>query len=673
MLGIGIDTGGTCTDAVIYDYDTGKVLGSGKAPTTKQNLEIGIANALDTLPPELVVQAGNIALSTTLATNACLENKGARAKLLLIGFNENLMDGLKEVYANYGMRDMTRFVCIDGKAEGAYTNPEEPDWDSLRAKAGEYFADCDSVGIVQLYPRYNGGRFELTALKILREELDVPLTISYEISNEVDILKTCAGTLLNAMLIPLISEFMTAIKNVCAARGLNIPITIILSNGTMVPESTARQYPVETILCGPAASVVGGSAIADVPDGIIVDMGGTTTDIAVVRNHVPVTADGGIRIGRWKTMVEGIYVSTIALGGDSAVSCTRNHELYLQNVRQIPLSMLADEYDHVLPLLRDLKEKKGFCYSFDYEFLVLLKDISDKVGYTDDERTICAALKEKPLTITQLADVTGLYRRFLPLDRLESDGVIIRSGLTPTDMMILKGDFDLFDGEAASIGAFYMSQEANCEPEELPDLVYELVVKKMYNALGRLILTRQFPKIKALEEPGYLDAMLEAFYQQAKKRCDDPEEYAYDPGIATLSTKLPLVGVGAPIHVFLSRVADLLGTKAIVPEYAQVANALGAVACRKVANERLVINAIYENGVLVGFALPDQGQRHFFKKYATALEYGKEAILRNVRRKAKLHGIEGEPNIKLEVEDYRVGHTAKGLILDVILTATATE
>ena len=300
MLGIGIDTGGTCTDAVIYDYDTGKVLGSGKAPTTKQNLEIGIANALDTLPPELVAQAGNIALSTTLATNACLENKGARAKLLLIGFNESLMDGLKEVYANYGMRDMTRFVCIDGKAEGAYTNPEEPDWDSLRARAGEYFADCDSVGIVQLYPRYNGGRFELTALKILREELDVPLTISYEISNEVDILKTCAGTLLNAMLIPLISEFMTAIKNVCAARGLNIPITIILSNGTMVPESTARQYPVETILCGPAASVVGGSAIADVPDGIIVDMGGTTTDIAVVRNHVPVTADGGIRIGRWK-------------------------------------------------------------------------------------------------------------------------------------------------------------------------------------------------------------------------------------------------------------------------------------------------------------------------------------------------------------------------------------
>ncbi len=672
MLGIGIDTGGTCTDAVIYDYDTGKVLGSGKAPTTKQNLEIGIANALDTLPPELVVQAGNIALSTTLATNACLENKGARAKLLLIGFNQDLMDHLKEVYAAYGMQDMTRFVCIDGKAEGAYTNPVDPDWDSLREHAPEDFADCDSVGVVQLYPRYNGGRFELTALKILQEVLDIPVTISYEISNEIDILKTCAGTLLNAMLIPLIREFMEAIKNVCAARGLDIPVTIILSNGTMVPDSTAKLFPVETILCGPAASVVGGSAIANEPDGIIVDMGGTTTDIAIVRDHVPVAAEGGIKIGRWKTMVEGIYVSTIALGGDSAVECT-NHQLRLDNVRQIPLSVLAAEYDNVLPTLRELREKKGFCYSFDYEFLVLLKDISDKVGYTKEEQDICAALREKPLTVTQLADALGAYRRFLPLKRLESDGVIIRSGLTPTDMMILKGDFDMYDGEAASIGVFYMSQEANCEPAEMPDLVYELVVHKMYNALGRLILTQQFPKIKEFEEPEHLDAMLQAFYTQACQCVDEPEEYDGIEGIATLSTRLPLIGVGAPIHIFLPRVAKLLDTRAVVPEYAGVANALGAVACRKVANERLVIKAVYENGVLVGYALPDEGRRHFFKKYATAVAYGKEAIMRTIRRKAKLHGIEGEPNITLELDDYRVGRQKKGLLLEVILRATATE
>ena len=125
MLGIGIDTGGTCTDAVIYDFETEKVLYSGKANTTKSNLEIGIANALDTLPQDLVQQAGNIALSTTLATNACLENKGARAKLLLIGFQEEMMDYLKETFANYGMKDMTRFLVLEARPEAPAAEPKK--------------------------------------------------------------------------------------------------------------------------------------------------------------------------------------------------------------------------------------------------------------------------------------------------------------------------------------------------------------------------------------------------------------------------------------------------------------------------------------------------------------------------------------------------------------------
>ena len=78
---IGIDTGGTYTDAVVYDTDNRKVLGWAKALTTKEDLSIGIGNALDGLPKELAGQAGMVSLSTTLATNACVEDKGGRAKL----------------------------------------------------------------------------------------------------------------------------------------------------------------------------------------------------------------------------------------------------------------------------------------------------------------------------------------------------------------------------------------------------------------------------------------------------------------------------------------------------------------------------------------------------------------------------------------------------------------
>ena len=117
MLGIGIDTGGTCTDAVVYDLDTKEIFGAGKALTTKSHLETGIANALDRLPQDLVQKAEFLALSTTLATNACVENRGARAKLLMIGFDTNMMEHLKEIYASYGFDDLTQFIILDAKVE----------------------------------------------------------------------------------------------------------------------------------------------------------------------------------------------------------------------------------------------------------------------------------------------------------------------------------------------------------------------------------------------------------------------------------------------------------------------------------------------------------------------------------------------------------------------------
>jgi N-methylhydantoinase A/oxoprolinase/acetone carboxylase beta subunit len=96
-IGIGIDTGGTYTDAVIYDFSEKKVLGTAKALTTRQDLAIGILEALDKLPQDLLKEAGLISLSTTLATNACVEDKGGRARLIFLG-------GDKKVIGEFGSR-----------------------------------------------------------------------------------------------------------------------------------------------------------------------------------------------------------------------------------------------------------------------------------------------------------------------------------------------------------------------------------------------------------------------------------------------------------------------------------------------------------------------------------------------------------------------------------------
>ena len=752
MIGIGIDTGGTCTDAVIYDFETGKILGAGKALTTKEHLETGIANALDQLPEELLEQAQMAALSTTLATNACLENKGARAKLLLIGFDRGMMEHLKDLYASYGLDDLTRFVVLDAKAEGLYEHPYDPDWEDLRARAGEYFDDADSVGIVQMNPKSNGGRFELTALRVLREELSQPVTIAFDISRETDILKTCAGTMLNARLIPLISEFMQAVHHVLEDRGLHIPISIVRSDGTLMPEEMAFSYPVETILCGPSASVVGGAALArgaldrkipaeafatvdDIPEpsaiadnftenssgselkqedtpssqeycdqedvedvsikdgknremsGIVVDMGGTTTDIALIRDGEPLMAEEGIHIGQWKTMVRGLYVETVGLGGDTAVRYDKDGKLYLDTVRVIPVSVLAAQYDHVLPALEELAERAYFSSNQVHEFYVLVKDISGKSGYSETEQRLCQILKKKPLITMELAERMGCYHRFLHTERLEKDGVILKSGLTATDMMILKGDFTLYDGAAARAALRCLAVNTGIAAEKLPDCVYEMVSRRMYDSIGRVILQKEYPGLEETFTREYLEPLLECFYAQAKERVERAaareaaatcEAEAGYGAAATerkkptnpfaglqLTSQLPLIGVGAPIHVFLPRVAQLLGTTAIIPAYAEVANALGAAACKRAVHCELIIKAEYDGAEFTGLSLYEEGRRYTFEEIEPATAFGRAVMERMLRKQAAMRGMTGDLQLHMEVEENRFGHTAGGVLFEI--------
>ena len=708
MIGIGIDTGGTCTDAVIYDFEKGKILAAGKALTTKEHLETGIANALDQLPEDLLGKVQMAALSTTLATNACLENKGARAKLLLIGFDRRMMEHLQDLYASYGLDDLTRFVVLDAKAEGLYEHPYDPDWEDLRRRAGEYFEDCDSVGIVQMNPKSNGGRFELTAMRILREELSQPVTIAFDISRETDILKTCAGTMLNARLIPLISEFMKAVHHVLEERGLRVPVSIVRSDGTIMPEEMAFSYPVETILCGPSASVVGGAALAmsaaDTPvnedpesyrmplqenSGIVIDMGGTTTDIALIRNGEPMMAEEGIRIGQWKTMVKGLYVETVGLGGDTAVRYTKDGELYLDTVRVIPLSVLSSQYPHVLPSLKELADRAYFSSNQVHEFYVLVKDITGKSGYSETEQRICGILKEKPLITMELAERMGCYHRFLHTERLEKDGVILKSGVTPTDMMILKGDFSLYNGEAVREALRCLSVNTFIPAEELPDRIYEMVIRRMYFSIGRVILQKEYPKYSETFTREYLEPVLECFYQQAKDMlrfaCEPGSEYKDEAGSGRtdgeksaeglrkaagfaglqLRSQLPLIGVGAPIHVFLPEVAKLLHTQAFIPAYAQVANALGAAACRKAVHCELIIKAEYQGAEFLCLSLYEEGKRCTFEEPQEAVAAGKQVMERMLLKQAAMRGMTGELQMQMEVEENRFGHTANGVLFEI--------
>lgn len=670
MLGIGIDTGGTCTDAVIYDMDTKEILATGKTLTTKSNLEIGIAKALDELPDELLKQAGSFSLSTTLATNASVENKGSRAKLLIIGATPEMMERLSKVLSGYGINDMSQLIVLDAKPENLFSNSFDPDWDELKEKAPDLFSDCDCVGIVQTYPDANGGRFEMTALKILEGELSIPVTIAFDISKETDILKVCASTLLNARLIPLIANFMQAVHNVMDARHLDVPLYIVRSDGTLMSEEMAKTCPVETLLCGPAASVIGGCTLAQEENAIVVDMGGTTTDLALIRNNEALLAPEGIMIGQYKTAIKGLNAQAISLGGDTAVR-HKDGKLYLDTERVIPISVLAEAYPSVLEDIRKLAKDKLVHTRQIHEFYVLQKGIDGKTGYTDFERQVCEVLKEKPLITKDFVKVLNTDLYHLDTARLEQEGIIIKSGITPTDMMIIKGDFGKYDGEAAKEALKHIALNINKDENEIPDIIYEFVTRRMYKNIASFLMRKQYPEKEDFYSLGQGEAFFDTLYEQAVTRINNPEYLTSAFSQIPFVTQMPLIGIGAPIHVFLNRVAALLGTRAIIPEYAHVANALGAAAGRLLARADVSVLAKYDGYSCYGYAVVKDYKLHIIKRLDDAIAFATEIAEEEIKEKAAFQGLGENPVISISQEEIRIGHRQGGLLLEVLIHATA--
>ena len=331
MIRLGIDTGGTYTDAVIVDTGGGedlvpRVLAKAKALTTKDDLSRCILRAIDALPRDVLARAEQAALSTTLATNACVEGKGGRAKLIIVGTTDEV---LRRVDAQ-GKFGIPYSDVLAVKYTSAFDGSDVviPDWDGLYADNPAFFEDADSFGIASLYALNNGAAVEHSGAAWLRGRFGKLVVEATSVAAEPNVISRGATALLNARLVPVIEEFLDAIDEAFRQRGLDIPVAIVRSDGTLMSEKLARIRPVETILSGPAASMTGARALARASECLIVDVGGTTSDISIVHGGRSNRTDG-ILIGGWKTQVAGVSIDTIALGGDTVVRFTKNSCLEL--------------------------------------------------------------------------------------------------------------------------------------------------------------------------------------------------------------------------------------------------------------------------------------------------------------------------------------------------------
>jgi N-methylhydantoinase A/oxoprolinase/acetone carboxylase beta subunit len=647
-IGMGIDTGGTYTDAVIYDFQQKEILGAVKALTTKSDLSEGIGHALDRLPQELLRQVELISLSTTLATNACVENKGGRAKLLFINVYKKVVE---ETGHSYGLPKVDKIFFLNGARDKNGLVIGEPDWDVFLEESQDWFADADSIGIVELNAMYNSAAVEKKAQRMIREKYDIPVICGHELFSDLNSIQRGSSTLLNARLLPIIDNFLKAVKISLGKRNINVPVVIVRSDGSLMSEKFTGTHPVETLLCGPAASVVGGVELTKEKDCLIIDMGGTTTDISLVKGGVPVLAEHGVNVGKWRTFVKGVFTETFGLGGDSALRVDGHGNLVLEPFRVIPLAIAASQWPQVTEKLRQLVyEKKGHTLPL-HEFFALVKDISKSSSYTDQEKAFSSALKDGPLIFSEAAHAMGKDIYSFNVKRLENEGVVIRCGLTPTDMMHVKGDFRRFHTQAAELGVEFVARSANVDPADLPDMVYEKVRKKLYTNILRVILEDGHPAFRKTGLGSALESLISESWSIAKnKEKQGMSQTEKQKSFLNLSLTTPaaLVGIGAPIHIFLPDVARALGTKCVVPENAGVANALGAIVGNISVTCEINVEPVNSAYGITGYVVHGRNENSIVTSLDEALSISVKEAQAGAREEAVQRGAVGDIQISVE-------------------------
>jgi N-methylhydantoinase A/oxoprolinase/acetone carboxylase beta subunit len=700
-IGLGIDTGGTCTDAVLFDFDSRKVLASAKAVTTKEDLTIGILMAIDSLPAELLPGIVRVALSTTLATNACVENKGGRAKLLM-------MNAYRKVVADtghrYGLPPLEEIAFLNGEQH------TEDEWEAFFRHHAEWARDAESLGVVELDAGLNGAVLEKDARQRLQERFKLPVIGSHELFAEPNVLQRGAGTLLNARLMPVIGGFLEAVRRALSVRGIEAPVVIVRSDGTLMSESFTGVRPVETLLCGPAASVMGGMALSGSPDSLIVDMGGTTTDMAVVRGGVPLKARDGVRIGKWKTYVKGVYIDTFGLGGDSEVRQTQHGALHLDSSRVMPLCMAASRWPDVVGRLKQLlREKQRHTLPLQ-TFFALQKDPGTRSAfaerYTEREQALCEALANGPLIWTDAAAAIGVDPYNLDMRRLEREGVVIRCGLTPTDLMHVRGEFTQYNREASELGLRFVAASCDLSPEELTTEVYNRIQKTIYVHLVRLLLEEADPWYRRHGLGHGLERLIEARWEAFRKTQGSPMETTGEgtsesstaseeanplldwqkagapekdsesvavEGLLQLGIHTPavLVGIGAPTHLFLPLVAAALGTTCVLPDHAGVANALGAIISHVAAEATVEVRLEGGPGGIAGFRVRGFTSSPLVETREEALAFARAEAEQEARLEARRRGAEGELTVTVDATT-DVARAKGGVPIELGMSVTAT-
>ena len=394
---------------------------------------------------------------------------------------------------------------------------------------------------------------------------------------------------------------IAAVSRVLHTRGIKAPLMITRGDASMIGQDLAQERPIETVLSGPAASVLGARVLSGVKDAIVIDMGGTTTDIAVLHQGSPVLNSAGALVGDWQTGIQTVDVTTVGIGGDSHITRAKNGSLNIGPRRAIPLCMAASRHPSLVAVLRRLAKREGRNLVVPRgDFLGLGKSA---LGYKLKcwEQELLASLADGPRNVYDLASQLGLaHPLLLRPERLEMLGLVQRIGFTPTDALHASGVYCQWDVEAAKLGANILGKSLGLSEMELTHRVNEEVVNRIALAVLRHLLSYEIPRKQV---PGGL------FGDWVVRK-----SFSADADLVEcrLRVRKKIVGVGAAAKAFLPAVADKLHTECVIPPYAEVANAVGTVAGNISQTAEALVRPQFLGSQLIGYLLTAPNGRQTF-------------------------------------------------------------
>jgi N-methylhydantoinase A/oxoprolinase/acetone carboxylase beta subunit len=466
-------------------------------------------------------------------------------------------------------------------------------------------------------------------MEMVAEITGRPVSASHQLSAKLNGPKRAMTALLNARLIGMIDRLIGRAEDTLVELGIGAPLMVVRGDGALISSAQARERPIETILSGPAASIVGARWLTGADHALVSDIGGTTTDVALLKDGRPAIDPAGARVGSYRTMVEAVAMRTTGLGGDSEVHFLTEGlvgGVHLGPRRLLPVSLVAMDAPEVVHRALDSQIRSTLPGEHDGRFVrAVTGQRTEGIGPRE-----AALLERIGDAVHPLGDVMRSRIETSALARLVERGLVQVAGVTPSDASHVLGLVDVWDVEAARKALTLFGRRRTGAGTRLagePEEMARVIVAQLEEQTGLALLETAF----AEESDGFDgDPAVLARHVLMQRGLGGHH------GLVRIETGLgvPVIGLGASAMTYYPAVGVRLGCEMILPEHGGVANAIGAVVGRVTMREAGTVTAPSEGQYRVHLT---EGPKDFASE-EKAIECLEEALLRRALSAAEAAG-----------------------------------